>query len=445
MILQTLFLSFAAASPAGEQTAPLPSLFAIRVGRAETIAKGTLQHAVILVEDGKIVKIGEDLPVARGIPVIDRPDWVVMPGLVNAYSRLGLEGEAGEEFNPDVKASAELYANSDDLKEVVKYGVTTLGLYPAGGGICGQAVAIRPLGKSNADLVLADGCYLKIVLRATSSSKKALQDGFKKADDYADKEKKAREKWDKEQEKKKAKPAKKEEPKPDEQKGDEKKGEEKKDDPKPEEKKDAGADAYVPPEVDPKTQPFLDLRSGKLHALVSIQSAAEYLHFLDALGKETCAWDLRLPLVRESDLFYVLDKKTFELDVDGIGDKKVRCVLEPVLTLHPGTMRTRNLPMELSKAGAKIVFVPRSETNPDHKNWLANVGEVVNAGLDRNTALSALTLEPATVLGVEKRLGSLEKDKDANMLFFSGDPLEPASKLEAVMLEGRIVFGEVKL
>ena len=100
--------------------------------------------------------------------------------------------------------------------------------------------------------------------------------------------------------------------------------------------------------------------------------------------------------------------------------------------------------MELSRAGAKIAFMPRSETNPDHKNWLAHVGEVVNAGLDRATALRALTLEPASVLGVDKRLGSLEKDKDANMLFFSGDPLEPGSKLEAVMLEGRIVFGEVK-
>jgi hypothetical protein len=439
MILETLLLSLAAASPAGEQTAPLPSLFAIRVGRAETIAKGTLQHAVILVEDGKIVKIGEDLPVARGIPVLDRPDWVVMPGLVNAYSRISLEGEAGEEFNPEVKASAELYADSDELKEVVKYGVTTLGLYPAGSGICGQAVAIRPLGKSNADLVLADSCYLKIVLRASPSSKKALQDGFKKADDYADKEKKAKEKWDKEQEKKKGK--KKEEPKPEEQKG----GDEKKDEQKPEEKKDAGSDAYVPPDVDPKTQPFLDLRAGKLRALVSIQSAAEYLHLIDAIGKETFAFDLRLPLLRESDLFYVLDKKTYELDVDGIGDKKLRCVLEPLLTVHPGTMRTRNLALELNKAGAKIVFVPRSETSPDHRNWLANVGEVVNAGLDRCTALRALTLEPAMMLGVDKRLGSLEKEKDANMLFFSGDPLEPASKLEAVMLEGRIVFGEVKL
>jgi len=441
MILETLLLSLGAASPAAALETPTPSLLAIRVGRAETIAKGTLRHAVILIENGKIVTIGEDLPIARGIPVLDRPDWVVMPGLVNAYSRVSLEGEAGEDFNPEVKASSELYANSDDLKEVVKYGVTTLGLYPAGNGVCGQAVAIRPLAKSDAELVLQDPCYLKIVLRASSGSKKALQDGFKKADDYAEKEKKAKEKWDKEQEKKKGKGAKKEEPKPDEQKG----GDEKKDEPKQDEKKDSGPDAYVPPEPDAKTQPFLDLRSGKLRALISIQSAAEYLHLLDAIGKETFAYDLRLPLQRESDLYYVADKKTYDLDVDGIGDKKLRCVLEPLLTVDPGTMRTRNLAAEFVHAGAKLVLIPRSELAPDHKNWLANVGEVVNAGLDRAVALRALTLEPAMMLGVDKRLGSLEKDKDANMIFFNGDPLEPTSKLEAVMLEGRVVFGEVKL
>ena len=441
MILPSLLLSLAAALPPEEPQAQLPGLVAIRVGRAETIAKGTLEHAVILVENGKIVTIGEDLPIARGIPVLDRPDWVVMPGLVNAYSRLGLEGDAGEEFNPEVKASRELYAGSEELQEVVKYGVTTLGLYPAGNGVCGQAVAIRPLAKTREELVLKDSSYLKIVLRASSSSKKALQDGFKKADDYAEKEKKAKEKWDKEQEKKK-KGSKSEEKK--EEKKDEPKPEEKKDEAKPEEKKDSGGDAYVPPEPDPKTKPFLDLRAEKLRALVSVQSAAEYLHLIDALGKEKILWDLRLPLARESDLFYVLDKKSYDLDVDGIGDRKARCIVEPLLTVQPGTMRTRNLPMELARAGAKLVFVPRSDSLADHKAWLSNVGEVVNAGLDRCAALRALTLEPAQLLGVDERLGSLEKNKDANLLFFSGDPLEPSSKLEAVMLEGRVVFGEVK-
>jgi imidazolonepropionase-like amidohydrolase len=47
------------------------------------------------------------------------------------------------------------------------------------------------------------------------------------------------------------------------------------------------------------------------------------------------------------------------------------------------------------------------------------------------------------MLGLEERLGSLEKDKDANLVFLSGDPFEPSTRVEAVMIEGRIVYGEV--
>jgi len=441
---------------------PTPNLLAIRVGKAETIAKGTIEHAVILIENGKIVTIGEDLPIERGIPVLDRPDWVVMPGLVNAYSRLGLDSEGGDDMSAEVKASAELYAAAEDFQEVVKYGVTTLGLYPAGNGVPGQACAIRPLGKSKEELLLADGCYLKMISRATPSAKKLFQDGFKKADEYADKEKKAREKFDKDKKGKKddKKEEKKEEPKtsanaPKQADAVEIEGAAARaqgeaaaqepaaaEDPKPDEKKD---DGFVPPEPEPKAKPWVDLRSGKLRGLVSINNAAEYVHFQDAIGKETFSWDLRLVVQRESDIFYVLDKQCYDLEYDGIGDKKCRVVMEPVLSVTPGTMRNRNLALELSKAGAKIVFIPRNDTLQDAKNWLANVGEMVGASLDRNVALRAVTLEPAELLGVEKRVGSLEKGKDANLLFYSGDPLEPTSKLQAVMLDGRFVHGEVKL
>lgn len=439
-------------------TGPASGILAIRVGRAETATKGTLLHAVILVEGSKIVAIGEDLPIERGIPILDKPDWVVIPGLVDAYSRLGLDSEGGDDNSPEVRASEEVYPGAEAYEKLVDYGVTTLGLYPAGNGITGQAVVIRPLGKTREEMVILDPSYLKIILKATASSKKLLRDGFKKADEYLEKEKKAREKWVKDQEKKKKSPAKKDD-KAEEKKTDEKKEEEKKDgdksgafqddkEEKKEEKKDDKApkeDVFVPPTPDPKVKPFLDLRSGALHALVSIGGSAEYLHLLDALGSEKLEFDLRIPLSRESDVFYVADKKTHDLDVDGIGDRKCRVVVEPSLTLHPGTMRQRNLPMELARAGAKVVFVPREDDLLRMKTWLSDVGELVGAGLDRETALRALTSEPAALLGVGDRLGSLEKGKDANLVFLSGDPFEPATRIQAVMLDGRFVFGEVNL
>lgn len=444
MMLASLFLM--TASALGDARPPTPSLLAIRVGRAETISKGVIENAVIFIENGKIVTIGEDLPIERGIPILDRPDWVAMPGLVDAYTRLGLDAEGGDEMSPEVRACAEVLPDTEDYERAVEYGVTTLGLYPAGNGIPGQACAIRPLGATREEMILADGCYLKIIARASTSAKKLIQDGFKKADEYAEKEKKNREKWDKEQEKKKG--SKKSEEKKEEKKEEGKAAQDPSaaEDPKPDEKKDEKAgDAYVPSEPEAKAKPFVDLRSGKLRALVSLGSSAEYLHFLDALGKEKISFDLRIPVQRELDVFYVADKKTYDLDVDGIGDKKCRVVMEPSLSVTPGTMRNRNLAAELSKAGASIVFIPRSEFLSDLKSWMQHVAEMVGSGLDRGVALRAVTLEPAGLLGLEKRLGSLEKGKDANLIFFTGDPLEPTSRLEAVMLDGRFVHGEVKL
>ncbi len=424
----------------------------IKVGRAETATKGVIEHAVILVEDGKIVAIGEDLPVERGLPVIDRPEWTVVPGLVSAYTRIGQDSEGGDDMSPDVRSRDELWPKSPDLRKVVEYGVTTLGIYPAGNGIPGLGVAIRPLGDTVDELVLKDPTYLKIVMRADSASKKRIKDGFKKADEHAEKVKKAKEKWDKDQEKKAPK---KEEPKKEEvKKDDEKKDAEKKmaqggeepeaaQEPKPDAKDKDKKPEFVPPAPDAKSRSFVELREKKLRALVSISGAAEYLHWLDALGKESINFDMRIVLNQDSDVFYVFDKKTFDLDVDGIGDRKIHAVVEPLLTFTPNTRRVRNLPLELSRAGAKVCFTPRSDDLPNYKAWLGHVGELVGAGLAHDDALRALTIQPAELLGVADRVGSLEKGKDANFVFLDGNPFEPATRIQAVMLDGKFVYGEV--
>ena len=130
MLVLALTLTSALSGPA---TTPADGdLLAIRVGRAETIANGTLEHAVILVENGKIAAVGEDLAVERGIPILDRPDWVVMPGLVNAYSRMGLEGSSGSDSTPHITAAPEIYPHDLIYGDLLDAGVTTLALYPPG-------------------------------------------------------------------------------------------------------------------------------------------------------------------------------------------------------------------------------------------------------------------------------------------------------------------------
>ena len=334
-------------------------------------------------------------------------------------------------------ASAEIYPAARDYEEIVKYGVTTLGLYPAGNSIPGQAVAVRPRGDTPDDMILADEVYLKVILRANKASKKQLRDGFEKADKHLEKVEKAREKWEKEQEKKKKKKKSSKKKDDDEDKKDDDKEE------KDDKKEDEGADVFTPPEPDDEAAVFLRLRDKSLHALVSLAGAAEYLHFLDALDDEDIDWSLRLPLPTESDLFYVLQQEDFGIQVEGIGERGARVVVEPRTTRHPGTMRERNLPAELAASGAKLVFVPRGDSLDSHKDWLRHVAEVVAKGLDRQTALRALTLEPATLLGLDERLGSLETDKDANMVFLDGDPFEAGTNVKAVLIDGDVVYGEV--
>lgn len=412
MILNTLLL---VVSPALTATPPAPAqgLQAIKVGRAETVTDGTIPNAVILIEDGKVVMVGEDLPIERGIPVIDMgPDSVVIPGLVNAYSRQGMDSRGGNDSSPGEHASAELYPGYRQYADLLQAGITTLGLYPAGNGIPGRAVAVRPQGETKEEMILADDVYLKIILRSSSSSKKMITGGFEAADKYKEKEAKAREKWEKDKEK------------ADKKNKDKKDGEE----------KDPGPGPYTPPQQDGEELSFQQLRDKSLRALISIDSAADYLHLRDAIGKEEFDWDLRIPITRESNMFYVENE---------IGKLGCRVFMEPTLSLQPNTLRQRNLPHELSKAGAKLVLIPRSDNLGDQLEWLHNTGELIGAGLPADVALRAMTLEPAEAMGLGERLGSITAGKDANMVFFQGDPFEPGTQVEAVMLEGELVHGEM--
>jgi imidazolonepropionase-like amidohydrolase len=418
-------------------------LLAIRVGRAETVSGGPVENAVILIEGKTIALVGEDLVVERGIPVLDRPQWTAMPGLVNAYSRLGLSGNGGAEATPALTPVREIYPHDPVYDELAETGVTTLVLYPPGTGIPGQAVVVRPGAETRDEMLVDQSAYLKIYFRSSSRSKKLIRDGFEKVDAYEEKEKKAREKYEKDKEKAekaKKKPSKKDEveKKEEEQKEEEqpdeggKAAEEEKKKKKEEEKKEEELGPYVPPEPEPDVVPFMQLRSGELNALVAISDAGDYLHLLDAIGEEEFQWDLRVPMTRELDLYEIAER---------LGEKKVRVLLEPEISLHPGTMRQRNSPAELTRAGAKLVLVPREDTIQDFKRWLPDTGLLIGAGLARDVALRALTLEPAEMIGLGARLGSIEKGKDANLIFFEGDPFELSSRLEAVMFEGEFIYG----
>ena len=442
MILTSLLLTAAApvapalAGPASPWVAA-PSqgdLFVLKARRVELGDGEVMEHAVMLIEDGVIVTMGQDLPIERGIPVIELDDdQIVMPGLVNSYSRYGMSGNGFNDARPQTMASSELYPSSR-YDAFLENGITTVAQYPAGRGMPGQAVALRPLGSTKEEMVIEDGVYLKAVMGNSSSEKRNVRDGFKKADEYLEKVEKEREKFEKKNSKKTTTKKKDEEKKGDEKKGDEE-GEKEDDKKKPTGRtaaKSSKDKKFTPPEPDPRVKPFLDLREGTLQALFSVDNAAAYVHLIDAIGDEEFEWHLRVPLSRDINIFHVKDK---------IGERGVFTIMEPQITLMPGTMRQRNLPAEFDRAGAKLVLVPRVDSPAGFESWLGDIGTMISAGLDRASAVRAITQYPAQFLGLGDTIGTLGEGKRANLIVFGGDPFQPGTKIDAVMLDGEFVIG----
>ena len=61
-------------------------------------------------------------------------------------------------------------------------------------------------------------------------------------------------------------------------------------------------------------------------------------------------------------------------------------------------------------------------------------------GLDPNEALKAITLNPAKLIGMEDRIGSLERGKDADLVIFDGDPFDIQTKVLKTFINGKLVY-----
>jgi hypothetical protein len=88
----------------------------------------------------------------------------------------------------------------------------------------------------------------------------------------------------------------------------------------------------------------------------------------------------------------------------------------------------------LAKAGVKFAFYSDGLATP--RDVLRAVKKAVDAGLDSQAALRAMTLAPAEIFGVADRIGSIEKGKIANLVVADGDLFATSTKVKYVFVDG---------
>lgn len=95
----------------------------------------------------------------------------------------------------------------------------------------------------------------------------------------------------------------------------------------------------------------------------------------------------------------------------------------------------------LNKAGVKTAITT------DHPVSLIQslpicAGMAAKAGMEEMEALKSITIYPAQICGVDHRIGSLEKGKDADIVIFNGNPLEVATKAMCILINGEIAYAD---
>jgi imidazolonepropionase-like amidohydrolase len=97
--------------------------------------------------------------------------------------------------------------------------------------------------------------------------------------------------------------------------------------------------------------------------------------------------------------------------------------------------RAPSTPGALERAGVRFGLYIDGVEKPEET--AASLRKAVAAGLSRERAVVALTLDAASIFGLEDRLGSLEPGKIANFFVASGDVFDEGTKIETVFVDGK--------
>lgn len=382
-------------------TIPLLSQVAVKAETVYTLAGPSIQDGVVLMKDGQIKKVGiaSEISIPLNYKIYEAK--VVTPGLIDAHSVVGLAGylnqeqdqdqlESSSPIQPDLRAIDAYNAREHLVTWLKEHGVTTIHTgHGPGALISGQTLIAKTYGDTLDEAVIKPVAMLAMTLGDSARNEKSpgtrakmmamLREQFLKANEYMEKLN------------------------------------------LPENGKSAKRDL--------KLEILVKALKGEIPIMVTAD------HSVDIANALRLAQEFKLKLILDSgaeSYFF-----TEQLKMAGVS-----VFIHPTMTRNYGGLKNASIETAAILAKADIPIAIQSGYEgyvPKSRVVLFEAAIAAANGLSFDKALAAITIEPAKILGIDHRVGSIEEGKDGDLVLFNGDPFEYLTRVTGVFINGKMV------
>ena len=390
---------------------PAGDTLIVKAKKIYTVTRGVIEDGMILIENGKIAGIGKNIPVPRNAREIKAN--VVIPGLIDIHSHLGVystpnveENSDGNEMTnpvtPQVRALDSFNFEDPAIPVGRAGGVTTIVALPGSGNVIGgTGVAIKLKSGSPEDMVLKDVANLKMAIEGNPvgvyGQKKQMpmtlmgvyhlaRKAFLEAQEYQT----TWETYEKD-------------------------------------KKD-GKDV-TPPKRDLGKEVMVRALKREIPVHIHCATASEVLtcirladEFRFRLSLGHCYWAYLVvdELAKRKDVYFNVGPPMF-------------------FSYFDDTREFKNGPAILARAGLKV-SLQTDALGGGQQNLRQLAALCVRYGMSEEDALKSVTIHEAEAAGLDDRVGSLEEGKDADLVLLDGEPFELLTNVEKVVIEGKVEY-----
>jgi len=378
-----------------------PGYIAIKAGKILTITKGIIQNGIILVKGGKIEKVGRDIPIPAGAKVIDASAYWLLPGFVDIHSHSGGEGSGDINdmvfsLNPGLRSLDTIALNPVSLRRAVAAGVTTINHIPgSGSNNGGTGVVMKTAGDSLEEVVLRFPGDLKIAQAGNPERRWTGEIGSGRMGMN----------WHLRQLMAEIKAY------HDEVKAYES-GASKK-------KPDKNIDfEYIEQVFDGIIPVFVHVAWFQ-----PVQTVFRMYH--DELGMKNAiithgewAGSKNGPAIATRQVGYDCGPRLYDFENESF----------------------YGIATEYAKAGVKNISINTDSVGFGQEKLFLQASMAVRLGLDEAAALEGITINGARLFGIDGRVGSIEIGKDADLVVWTGNPLDVRSHVILTMINGKVVY-----